>query len=77
MGNAQAMKNGISNLLDGVSVSFNTSLYGILFSVILTFILKISIEVTMKKSNELCDELDKIVPKSSDKEGLKRIRNRT
>ena len=73
MGNAQAMKNGISNLLDGVSVSFNTSLYGILFSVILTFILKISIEVTMKKSNELCDELDKIVPKSSDKEGLKEL----
>ncbi|WP_286316523.1 MotA/TolQ/ExbB proton channel family protein [Romboutsia ilealis] len=73
MGNAQAMKSGISNLLSGVRVSFSTSLYGILLSVILTFILKISIEVTMKKCDELCKILDEIVPKSNDKEGLKEL----
>ena len=73
MGNAQAMKSGISNLLSGVRVSFSTSLYGILLSVILTFILKISIEVTMKKCDKFCDILDRIVPKSNDKEGLKEL----
>ena len=73
MGNTQAMKSGIQNLLSGVSVSFNTSLYGILLSVILTFIIKISIEVTMKKCDKLTDILDRLVPKSNDKEGFKEL----
>lgn len=73
MSNTEVMKSGIAQLLEGVSVSFNTSLYGILFSVTLTFILKVSIEKTMKVSNKFSNELNKIVPMNNEKEGLKEI----
>lgn len=73
MENTEAMKSGINKLLSGVSVSFNTSLYGILFSVLLTFILKYSIEFAMKKCDKFVNELNKIVQNSSDKEGLQEL----
>ncbi|WP_455539698.1 hypothetical protein [Terrisporobacter sp.] len=73
MENTEAMKEGINKLLSGVSVSFNTSLYGILFSLLLTFILKYSIEYTMKNCDEFVNEVNKIVKNSSDKEGLQEL----
>lgn len=66
----EAMKSGINKLLSGVSVSFNTSLYGILFSVLLTFVLKLSIELAMKKCDEFVNLINKLVRNSTEKEGL-------
>ena len=73
MESTEAMKEGINKLLSGVSVSFNTSLYGILFSVLLTFILKYSIEFAMKKCDKFVNEINKIVQNSSEKEGLQEL----
>lgn len=73
MESTEAMKAGINKLLSGVSVSFNTSLYGILFSVLLTFILKLSIENAMKKSDEFVNLINKLVKSSSEKEGLQEL----
>lgn len=73
MSSSNTMKDGVEGLLSGVSVSFNSSLYGILFSVVLTLILKIVIENTMKKCETFGDSLNDIIPASSDTEGLKEL----
>ena len=73
MTDTEAMTNGINTLLMGVKTSFNTSLYGILFSVVLTFAVKIVIDYTMKSCREFCDIVDDSLLKSTDKEGFKEI----
>ena len=73
MTNSDAMKTGIETLLSGVKVSFNTSLYGILFSVILIFAFKIVIDNAMKKSNMFCDEVNKYIEIYPDESGFKEV----
>ena len=70
---SEAMKEGINILLGGVSVSFNSSLYGILFSILLTAILKLLIESTMQLCNKTTNMINNIVPNSNDKEGFKEL----
>lgn len=73
MGSSDAMKSGIETLLKGVKVSFNSSLYGILFSVILIFIFKVVIDVAMEKSYRFCDAINKIIPSYPEESGFKEI----
>lgn len=73
MGSSDAMKSGIETLLKGVKVSFNSSLYGILFSVILIFIFKVVIDVAMEKSYRFCDTINKIIPSYPEESGFKEI----
>ena len=73
MTNSDTMKTGIETLLSGVKVSFNTSLYGILFSVILIFAFKIVIDIVMKKSNDFCDLVNKHIEIYPDEIGFKEV----
>lgn len=73
MGSSDAMKSGIETLLKGVKVSFNSSLYGILFSVILIFIFKVVIDIAMEKSYRFCDAINKIIPSYPEESGFKEI----
>lgn len=70
---SEAIKSGIEVLLDGVQVSFNTSLYGIIFSLAFIFIMKILIDLIMGKINKLNQEIDGRLKKSTEKEGLKEL----
>ena len=74
MGNSEAMKSGIETLLQGVKVSFNTSLYGILFSVILVFVFKIVIDAAMDRAYKFCDTVNEIVPIYPEEIGFKEIK---
>lgn len=56
-----AMKNGIATLLSGVKVSFNSSLYGILASVILILIYKVLLDITITKINNLNSVISKFI----------------
>ena len=56
-----AMRNGIATLLSGVKVSFNSSLYGILASVILILMYKVLLDMTSSKINMLNNEINKFV----------------
>lgn len=67
------MQNGIETLLSGVKTSFNSSLYGILFSVILTFALKILVDITMKKANKFCDEVNEFIDPYTEQSALSDI----
>lgn len=74
-GDGDVMKEGIQTLLAGVKTSFNSSLYGILFSVILTFILKIIADKIMKESNYLCKEVKKIIDPYTEQSALSDLEN--
>lgn len=69
-----AIREAISKLLSGVEVSFKTSLYGIILSLGLTLALKLIIDMIMDIVNkEICPNIDRIFPKSTEKEGLKEL----
>ena len=63
----------ISKLLEGVNVSFTTSLYGILFSLILTLITKIIFDNISMKIDSVNSIFDKSLNNNIEEEGLKEI----
>lgn len=64
---SEAMKNGIATLLAGVKVSFNSSLYGILASVIIILIYKALLDMTNTKINRLNNIIsDLVIPDDED-----------
>lgn len=67
---SDAMKIGIATLLKGVKVSFNSSLYGIMFSVILVFLLKIVVDITMKKAYEFCGKVTELISPYTEQSAL-------
>ena len=58
---SEAMKSGIATLLSGVKVSFNSSLYGILASVVVILIYKALIDMTMSKVTKLNSKISSLV----------------
>lgn len=60
--NSETMQKGIAVLIDGVKLSFNTSLYGILLSIVIIFALKICSDGIMESSYRLVDILDEKIP---------------
>lgn len=72
---SEAMKNGIVTLLSGIKTSFNSSLYGIMFSVILTFLLKIVIDIAMNKANEFCYIVSTIISPYTEQSALSDLEN--
>lgn len=58
---SEAMRSGIATLLSGVKVSFNSSLYGILASVVVILIYKALIDMTMSKVTKLNSKISSLV----------------
>ena len=58
---SEAMRSGIATLLSGVKVSFNSSLYGILASVIVILVYKALIDMTMSKVTKLNSKISSLV----------------
>lgn len=73
--NSETMKIGIATLLSGVKVSFNSSLYGIMFSVILTFLMKVIIDLTMKDINKFCSLVSKLIYPYTEQSALSDVEN--
>lgn len=69
------MQAGIETLLKGVKTSFNSSLYGILFSVILTFALKIFSDIIMKKNRQFCMVVNDLIEPYTEQSALSDIEN--
>lgn len=73
MDTSEEMRVGIETLLSGIKMSFNSSLYGILFSVILTFVLKLMIDWTMKEAVKVIDKINICISSNTKQEGLKEL----
>lgn len=71
---SEAMKSGIATLLSGVKVSFNSSLYGILTSVIVILIYKGLIDITLDKINRLNSRISQMVLLESEEEDISSLR---
>lgn len=61
LANNDYIRDSIIVLLSGIKVSFNSSLYGIMFSMILVMTLKIILDITMKKVYRVSEEIEKIM----------------
>lgn len=70
----EAMKSGIATLLSGVKVSFNSSLYGILASIIIILIYKILVDMTLDKINRLNSRINQMVSLDSEEEELNSLK---
>lgn len=66
-------RKSIIELISGVKVSFKSSLYGVAYSMILTFYQKYYLGNIENKISVLASELDKIFPKNTQEDGVKEI----
>jgi hypothetical protein len=66
-------RKSIVELISGVKVSFKSSLYGVAYSIILTFYQKFYLGNIENKISVLAAELDKIFPKNTQEDGIKEI----
>jgi ABC-type transporter Mla subunit MlaD len=66
-------KTSIVALISGVKVSFKSSLYGVAYSIILTFFQKAYLGSIENKISVLASELDKIFPQNTQEDGVKEI----
>lgn len=66
-------KNSIEFLLNGVQISFRTSIYGIAFSLILTVFQKLLLEVQESKVKEISDKIDAIFPMNTQADGINQL----
>lgn len=78
--NSDAMKTGIVKLLQGVKLSFNSSLYGIMFSLIMIIIYKMLIDHIMKKVHSFNEIVNSLAEPETDenqelKEEIKKLRD--
>ena len=74
MDSAQEIKNSVVILLRGVKVSFYSSLYGLLFSLILIFIFKVVTDLVMKKAYKLCEMINEIVNVYNEYEDIEKMK---
>lgn len=70
---AEEMQNGIKTLLDGVELSFVSSLCGICFSIAFTIFMKFYIDMINAKNKKLVYIINSSLKKNTYKEGLKEI----
>lgn len=72
-GDVQKTKDSIQLLINGIKISFKTSLYGILYSMIITFYEKYCLGDMENKVNLLASKLDGLFPKNTQEDGIKEI----
>ncbi|AGB41055.1 hypothetical protein Halha_1101 [Halobacteroides halobius DSM 5150] len=75
IGNASQTQNSIKNLISGVNLSFLTSLYGIAYSILVTFFQKLFIGDIVTELNSLASQFDLIFPKNTQEDGVKELYN--
>lgn len=72
-GDVQKTKDSIQLLIDGIKISFKTSLYGILYSMIITFYEKYCLGNLENRVGILAAKLDCLFPKNTQQDGIKEI----
>lgn len=72
-GDVQKTKDSIQLLINGIKVSFKTSLYGILYSMIITFYEKYCLGNLENRIGILSSKLDYLFPKNTQQDGIKEI----
>lgn len=73
--NIEVLQQSIKKLLDGVKVSFNSSLYGIMFSLVALILYKFITDFAMKKVVLLCNEISRIVKPYKEESGFSILEN--
>jgi ABC-type transporter Mla subunit MlaD len=71
--NASQTQNSIKMLINGVNLSFLTSLYGIAYSILFTFFQKLFIGNIVTEVNSLANQFDLIFPKNTQEDGVKEL----
>lgn len=70
---AQSTQESIRLLIDGVKISFKSSLYGILFSMILSMYQKVYFGILSSNINKISTVIDSLLDKNTQKDGTKEI----
>ncbi|MDI3478408.1 MAG: hypothetical protein PWQ59_1933 [Thermoanaerobacterium sp.] len=73
LSNIETTKNSIDFLLSGVQVSFRTSLYGIAYSIILSFYIKYCFGSIENNLYELSEEINLFFPLNTQEDGIKEL----